>query len=418
MTNHTKSNQRRSSTWTLPILALLLLQLMGGMLLSPHRTFFPVYVQQLGYSPLQVSTISTARLVLAMVASLLGGTLSDTVGRKWTTFLGNLGFLAGSLLFLTPNLGWIGLLWALSGLGMGLRTLGSQAYLMDVAAPHALGLLTAFYNWGYTLGGALSGPLVGVLLDARGYPAFGWALILFCLPMLTVNVVMPHSRRDTQERSTVGAGFLAYAGLARRRSVILLVLIRSLPTVYWGMALVLIPLLLDGAGATKTQIALYATVSQGVASLAQLVTGRAADRFGLRTPAVTVFAVLFVSACGTGLWADNLWGVFVTGSLGAAAAWSLSTLLPSLVAQATETEERGRVLGWIHLWWNVAMILGSMLGGALLEIWTGLPFYLAGALNVVAIGVVWVYLAQSDHTQKCDVSQTHAPTRGAGASHF
>ena len=121
-----------------------------------------------------------------------------------------------------------------------------------------------------------------------------------------------------------------------------------------------------------------------------------------------VFSVLVASAWGTGLWADSLWGVFVSGSLGAAAAWSLSTLLPSLVARATEIEERGRILGWIHLWWNVAMILGSMLGGALLDTWTGLPFYLAGALNVIAIGVVWVYLAQSDHTEKCDSPAPHA----------
>jgi predicted MFS family arabinose efflux permease len=86
-----------------------------------------------------------------------------------------------------------------------------------------------------------------------------------------------------------------------------------------------------------------------------------------------------------------LWSVFAFGTGGTAAAWSLSTLLPSLVARVTEPAERGRVLGWIHLWWNAAMIAGSLLGGALYDRGAGLPFLIAGALNVASVGLVFVF---------------------------
>jgi len=125
------------------IAVLLILQLMGGMLLSPHRTFYPVYLQDLGYSALLISTLATARRVAGLLASLLGGTASDLLGRKRTLLLGQVGFLLTSVAFLVRPVGLTGALWTLGGLGLGLSTLGSQSYLIDAAPADALGLLTA-----------------------------------------------------------------------------------------------------------------------------------------------------------------------------------------------------------------------------------------------------------------------------------
>jgi len=95
------------------IAVLLILQLMGGMLLSPHRTFYPVYLQDLGYSALLISTLATARRVAGLLASLLGGTASDLLGRKRTLLLGQVGFLLTSVAFLVRPVGLTGALWTL-----------------------------------------------------------------------------------------------------------------------------------------------------------------------------------------------------------------------------------------------------------------------------------------------------------------
>jgi MFS family permease len=388
------------SALTLPIVVLLALQLMGGMMLSPHRTFFPIYVEGLGYSAIAISAMSTARMAMALLASLVGGTLSDSLGRKWTLLLGNLGFLTGSLLFLSPSAWGIGVLWALSGFSMGLHTLGGQSYLMDNATPRYLGLLTAFYNWGYTLGGALGSPAAGFLLERWDYRLFGSALTVFALLTMAVNTfLLPHHPVQAAQRRFSPKNLFGYGDIATRPAVILLSLLRILPTVYWGAATVFIPLLLTATGATVTTVAWYAAASQVVASLAQIVVGRAADRFGAKWPTAVTFMALVACVLATGLLPGQLWSVFAFGMGGTAAAWSLSTLLPSLVAHVTEPAERGRVLGWIHLWWNAAMIAGSLLGGALYERGAGLPFLIAGALNVASIGLVFVFFGGDGVTE-------------------
>jgi len=369
------------------IAVLLILQLMGGMLLSPHRTFYPVYLQDLGYSALLISTLATARRVAGLLASLLGGTASDLLGRKRTLLLGQVGFLLTSVAFLVRPVGLTGALWTLGGLGLGLSTLGSQSYLIDAAPADALGLLTALYNWGYTVGGALSSPAAGFLLDRWGYGAFGLALVAFALLTFLSNLfALPPSPAALGQRPRSRTLF-GYGDLVARPHVILLVLLRFLPTVYWGMALVLLPLLLGAASEKKTVIALYATLSQVCASLAQVVVGRAADRYGARWPTLITYALLTVSVAGIGLVPGNLWGLFALGTLSTAAAWSLSTLLPSWVALVTPGHERGRVLGWVHLWWNLGMVVGSLLGGVLFDRAPGLPFLISGALTGAAIAV-------------------------------
>jgi MFS family permease len=378
---------------------------MGGMMLAPQRTFFPIYVRELGYSAILISALATVRQVMGLIASLIGGTLSDAWGRKWTLLAGQVGFLLGSMAFLAPQSGWIAVLWAVSGFGMGLHTLGGQSYLLDAAPPRHLGTLSALYNWGYTIGGTLSSPIAGFLLDRWDYRVFGVALTAFALLTIAVNVLfLPRQLTQASRETASRKKLFGYGDIATRPPVIVLTLLRFLPTIFWGMALILIPLLLNDAGAPKTTIALYATVSQVIAALAQMATGRAADRWGARWPTVIVYSALVAGILGLGAMPGQLPALFVFGTLSTAAAWSLSTLLPLLVARVTVPQERGRVLGWIHLWWNAGMIAGAMVGGVLFERGASLPFLVAGALTLVSIALALVFF----HTEGWKIGQAES----------
>jgi MFS family permease len=156
-----------------------------------------------------------------------------------------------------------------------------------------------------------------------------------------------------------------------------------------------VPLQLKSAGASNQVIALFATASSVCATLAQLVVGRIADRASWKAPTAAAYVVLAGSSLAIGLWPDRLWAVFACGTTGIAAAWSLSTLLPTLVSKVIGSAERGRVLGFVHLFWNLAMILSSLTGGYLFQTWKGLPFLAGGAACACAIGLAMVFFRET-----------------------
>lgn len=379
-----------------PIVALLMVQLLSGVVFSPLRSFLPVYLYEpLAYSAAIASGVIALGQLVGMIASMVGGALCSRLGHKQTLALGLVGFALSGLLYLAHTPALVIVLWMIGSAGMALITLGGQSYLIDVAPPARLGMFSAFYNWGFTLGGALIGPLAGWLLDTWGYGALGWTLAGFSVAGIACAVSMPASPGGRAGRvAPVLRAAGGYGEALRRPPVVLLGLLRFLPTCYWGMVMTLMPLLIKQRAGSNTAVALYSTVSLIAAALTQLLVGRAADRWGRRLPTLTMLAGVAAAALGLALSAPRLWGLYLFGILGACAAWSLSTLIPSLVADAIAPAERSRALGFVHLLWNAGMIVGSLLGGALVEIAPGLPFFIVAGLNVGAWGLAYRFFFQ------------------------
>jgi MFS family permease len=234
-----------------------------------------------------------------------------------------------------------------------------------------------------------------VLDSGGGFPAFGLMLLALALVTLMGAVLLlpaPPGRVNASRAADEGsAGSLA---LIRRTRVQMLVGIRFLPTIYYAMLGMLIPLLINRVAGNKSTVALYASASLIVASTAQLAAGRAADRFGRRGPALIGFGTLMLSALGLAAFADELWGLFAFGVLGNAAAWAIAALMFCFVSDGVVQAEHGRVFGLLHASWSAAMIAGSLLGGALLRVGVGLPFLVGGLLNGAAVFLVLAYLTQ------------------------
>ena len=52
--------------------------------------------------------------------------------------------------------------------------------------------------------------------------------------------------------------------------------------------------------------------------------------------------------------------------------------MPTQMTKPVPVAEHGRALGFIHLSWNLAMILSGLAGGVLFEAWNGLPLLIGG----------------------------------------
>ena len=366
------------------MLPLYLIQLLSGAWILPQMSFFPIYLEeQLHYSPLMLSTVIAAGQAAGLLAALYGGRLSDTLGSKRVLIVGLIGGALASLLFLTPNSVAVAALWLLGAAAGSLQTLGGSSYLTRMADPQRLGVLSALYALSMTLGGAAGSPIAGRVLDTAGFGVYGMiGPVVLAATVIVSALVLPAQKPvgDAQQQRQTGT-----LALARRPVVQILMGLRFLPTVFYGMASMLVPLMINDLAGAKTTVAIYGTTSLIVASAAQLLAGRAADRYGHRLPTLIGYGALIVAALGLALFARQLWGVFMFGIIGIAAAWALASLLFVLVSDGVPRTEHGRTFGLLHAVWSIAMIVGALLGGMLTRMTPGLPFLVAGLLNGFSI---------------------------------
>lgn len=366
-----------------PLYGLLIVQLLTGIVLMPTNNFISIYLNEvMAYPVRQIAQVIAWGQVVGMLASLVGGSLSDRWSHKKVWVLGLGGMAVSSLVFVF-HLPWLMVvLWGIGGAGLGFSVLSSQSYLTWAAGASTLGLFSALYNWGYTIGGALGNPLAAIILDRGNFYILGLSLAgLGLLTMLIASFLPKWQPPPSSGGTTSGPdNYRVYL----RPHIFILGMLRFLPTCYYGL-MTLLPLLIKQQGGSNTAVAGYAAGSAVFASLTQLLAGRAADRWGVRLPTVLALIVILLAIGGTIITAQSVWGLFIFGALGVSAAWALSTLLPGLVTTAAEPEIRGRVFGMLHLLWTCAMILGTLLGGALLETDMRLPFVVVGILNGIAL---------------------------------
>jgi MFS family permease len=382
----------RQQAFTAPITLLLGSQLLSCLVVAPAVTFFPVYLDDLGYSAVLIAGIVTLQRVMGLIASLAGGVLTDSIGAKRTLVLGQLCYFFGTLLFLARAPLWVSVIWAINGLGTGLHVLGGQTYLLEKADHAFLGVLTALYLWGYTVGTSVSNPLAAALMGRVGYPGL---TPFMAVPAAATLILTAAALPSSQHLAGAIAASTGYRDIAFRPSVLMLAGLRFLPTFCYGMAMVFVPLQLKNAGATNPLIALFATASSLFATLAQLLVGRIADRASWKAPTAAAYALLAASSLAIGARPGSLLTVFACGTVGIGAAWSLSTLLPTLVSKVTAASERGRVLGYVHLFWNAAMILSSLAGGYLFETGRGLPLLSGGVASLCAIALLPAFFRET-----------------------
>ncbi len=378
-----------------PLILLLIVQLLGGIMLMPARNFFSIYLNEtIEYSVSQVAQVMAWGQVVGMIASLVGGSLSDRRGHKWLLALGMGGIALSSLLYVFRVPWLVAVLWSIGSVGMGFSTLSSQGYLTLAAGAGALGVFSALYNWGYTIGGAIGNPLAAVVLGEDNFPALGLALTGVGFLTTLTAVFLPHLQPRAHQGGAVSAS-RGYGELLQRPRIVVLGVLRFLPTCYYGVT-TLLPLLIKQQGGSNAAVAWYAALSSIFASLTQLLAGRVADRKGVRLPTQIAFGVILIAIAGTILTAHSVWGLYIFGALGVGAAWVLSTLLPGMVTFAAEPGIHGRVFGMLHLLWTGAMILGTLLGGELLEIDVRLPFAVVGVLNVIALALTGLFFSMKE----------------------
>jgi len=356
------------ATLTPPLIALLIFQVVSGVLVAPLLSLFPVYVERhLGLSTVFSANIRILSVCSGGVVALIGGAVCDAMGRKPAYLLAMTGVVAAGVMFLTSEPAVMYPLAVYGGLMFGLGAVAGLSYVMGAAPSGGLAFATACYFMAGTVGNALGSAISGVVARelADGYRIIGYTMTFGHVALLGVAaVVLPALPRPDVPR-TMKAVVGGYGEIVQSARVPALLALRFLPTVYWGCATFLMPLLLFRITGSEKPAGYYASASMVLSAVCQLAMGRIVDRFGTAVPVVAAISLVTVATLGQGLFATNLPALVGFGLLGAGAAWSLSVAMTTLVQEVGTENTKSKLLGLTHVAWSLGFLAGTAASGFL-----------------------------------------------------
>ncbi len=385
----TVSTSRRRAIWReipVGVWALGFVSLLMDVSSEMIHALLPVYmVTVLGTSALTVGVIEGIAEASASITKVFSGALSDWLGKR--KFLAALGYglaaFTKPIFPLAPSVGWLIAARFIDRVGKGIRGAPRDALVADISPVHLRGASFGLRQSLDTIG-AFLGPLLAIglmWLTGNHFSAVFWVAVIpgflsFILILVAVRepkrpeglrrIRMPFSRSELGRLSATYWRVVAVAAvftLARFSEAFLVLRAQSI-----GLPLMLVPVVL-----VVMNIA-YAVSAYPV--------GAMSDRMDRVT--ILILGLLLLLAADLVL-------AFLPGVIGLALGvvlWGLHMgftqgLLAALIADTAPPELRGTAFGMFNLITGLALLIASVIAGALWDVIGPGGTFVAGALFAV-----------------------------------
>jgi MFS family permease len=347
---------------------------------SAITPLLPTYVRELEISKAGAGILSGAYAAGTLVASLPAGLLAARVGPRRTVICG---------------LGLLGLSSVVFGFAEHLLLLDAARFVQGVAGAMSwsgvitwLVLSTSEGKRGAVIGtalgaavaGELLGPALGALAVEVGTKAIFSSVLLVVAGLIAAALRLP----DVAERQKESLRQVWRA--MSSRPVVLATGLVALPSILFGVTVVLVPLRIDELGGGSALVAAAFAVGAGLEAMLAPVMGRRSDRIGRQTPIAAGYAI-----CAIGILvvpAPDVLALVIAAvvliCLGAGTCFAPAMTMLSDSAEATGLHQ-GMAAGLANLAWAAGQVTGGVGGGAAASAagdW--LPCYLIAAILLVA----------------------------------
>ncbi len=356
------------------------------------HALLPIYlVTVLGASMVTVGFIEGVAEATAMLVKIFSGALSDWLGRRKLLAVIGYGLAAFTkpVFPLATGIGWIVTARFVDRIGKGIRGAPRDALIADIAPAQLRGAAFGLRQTLDTIG-AFLGPLLAIglmVLTVNNFTFVFWIAVIpaFISLALIVFVVKEPARHVAAGKGEAGLRFAdakrlsfdfwlvvaiaSVLGLARFSEAFLVLRAQNV-----GMPIALVPVVL--------------VIMNIVYALAAYPAGAASDRVGRRGMLVIGTAMLFVADIIFAFASDM---VLV---LVAVVFWGLhmgltQAALAALIADTAPDDMRGTAFGLFNLAGGLALLLASILAGALWDLWGPAATFLAGA-GITALALLCV----------------------------
>lgn len=381
-----------------PVLRLFLVtMILANIAGAMYGNFLPLYLKSLGADVAQIGLFFTIAQIIPLVLQVLGGWISDSLGRLKSVAFGSLaGVVSHIALILAPTWAWV-----LVGEGIGAitRSLVGPSFGAFIAEEseednraRVYGVVDSFY----TIVTIIGPPLGGYLIDKYGFRIMLIISALLYSMATVIRVLMARNakhpgqeegKKASLELKALKVNLFAIFGLVFAGGVMTWILVTDgIRDISFSLSNNLIPVYLEGVASLSAQQIGWLGSILGVAMMiTSYPAGHLADKYSERLTIAIGFALqsaalfLFVKAESFLLYAVSYFIIGVGFSL-------MSPAYQSLLSKVLPQKLRGTGFGLIHSGLGFFSLPAPAIGAKLYaDISPTSPFLITAWASVLAI---------------------------------
>lgn len=365
---------------------------MVGMLL-------PLYLTDMGASVGQVGLVFTIISVVTLGLQILGGWISDSIGRLRAIAIGSIcGMLGFAALLLAPSWEWMLLALVIYQLPFALVGPSFGAFIAENSSEDNRGKVYGITGTIYQIT-AVVGPLLGGLLAGKyGFKYMLVGALAFYSLAAVLRIWMATTMRSPEQR---GTGNLSLSGFKMSVTTMLGMLVAGgvitwifitdgISDIAFRMSGELMPIYLEEIGGiTLAQIGLLGSINGIAMMFIPLVSGKISDRFGERVPIAGGFLLIF-GAFAAFLTASGFPGFALSWIIFGVGAGLLGPAYQSLISKVVPANMLGTFSGVFDSTRGFVSLPAPWIGAQLWERFNPrLPFIITACSSLLVLPVIW-----------------------------
>jgi MFS family permease len=341
----------------------------GGALIFP---FFALYItKKFGVGMTEVGLLFAVFSITDMLGNMIGGALTDYLGRKNMIIMGLVISALTSLgMGLVNQLEWFYVMGAVSGLFATAAGPAHEAMLIDIL-PEAkrsegFGVMRVAMNLSVAIGPAIGGFIAAysylVLFVADTVTSLITALIVY----LVVEESMPETK-EKESRKGFKETFVGYKEVLKDQKFMLFVIVSTIATiVYSQMYSTLSVYLRDVHGVPESGYGWLMTLNAGMVVLFQFMITRRVSKH----PPMLILALgslFYVIGFGMYGFVDLYWLFMIAMAVITIGEMVIILVARAYVGDAAPEDMRGRYSGVMNFSWMIPWMIGPLMAGLIMD---------------------------------------------------
>lgn len=407
-----------------PLKMFLFTMILANIASSMQRPLLPLYLQSLGANVENIGLFFTLAALAPLAFQILGGWLSDSIGRLQAVAIGSLAGVASYVvLLIAPSWQWLLLAMAAMAMASSFVAPSFQAFVAEQSSKENLGKVYGITEGLFMVVGVIGPPLGGLISDSFDFRTmflvagglYGAATVVRLFMARSANRARPHASAEKPSLRSLKKSLAAMGGLLLAGGVITWIFISdSVRDVSYNMAFPLEPLYLKNLmGLSNAQIGLLSSIAAVTTMIFMAAAGWLSDKKGER---VCIAGGMAAGAIGIMIFLNS------QNFLGFAAAWFFYGLghalagpaYSSLISKAVPSHLRGTAFGLFSTSIGVLSLPAPLIGAMLWERFSPrTPFFIPVVITLLLIPIVWVKfrLPEQESSPESEFKQT-APVPG------